>query len=90
VMFMVYFKNLPQGVPYLVKGEPNMESVRKVRNHFRWNHDSGFDTMIKWGLIEGVSKSTTSNGRYEAMKTARVIAEHNIRNGVIVPMRMVS
>ena len=46
--------------------------------------------MIKWGLIEGVSKSTTSNGRYEAMKTARVIAEHNIRNGVIVPMRMVS
>lgn len=90
-MFMVYLSNVPKGVPYLVNGKTNDQGVREVRKHFNWNHDSGFSTMIMWGLNECVSKSTTSEGRYRAMKTARVIAENNLRSGVVITsLRMVS
>jgi hypothetical protein len=80
-MYQVYLSNLPQNWEHKVI---NMESVVKVREHFGWRLDCGFDVMIKWGIYVSCAKSKTSSKQYVAMAKAYHDARGLIGKGYVL------
>lgn len=76
VAYFIYLKFLPEGWNIL---ELNMDSIKKVREHF--GVDYGFNVMIIWGIRVSCAKSKTSSGRYVAMSKAYHDAKGMIGKG---------
>jgi hypothetical protein len=63
------------------------ETLRIIREYYGWEHDSGFEAILNWGLNYGCGKSTTSNLQYKAMNKALHLAEIMYK-GTVVPSQL--
>lgn len=66
-MFHLYLSSLPAGWDHHII---HKESIDRVKKHFNWIEETGFDVMIKWGINVSSARSKTSNKRYVAMSKA--------------------
>lgn len=72
---MAYYIYLLNGGDVTPKAKIDEKIVEKIKQHFNWNHDTGFSVMLQWGIHPPCVNSETSQGRALAMKEALILAK---------------